>query len=113
MGIDIIDVGWFDAGALHRGNHAAIGAVPVGGCGDVEGIAGQSVSDDFRIDFRAARLGMLELFEHHHAGPLAHDETVAVAIVRTRSFLRLVIEIRGERAAGGEPGNRQPAHRSN
>ena len=40
MGIDVIDVGWLDAGALDRRGHAAIGAVAIlGGRSDVESIA--------------------------------------------------------------------------
>jgi hypothetical protein len=34
---------------------------------------------------------MLELFEHHDAGALAHDETVAVAVIGTRCRSRRVV----------------------
>ena len=56
---------------------------------------------------RAPRLGVLELFEHHHAGPLAHDKAVAVAVVGARGALRLIVEIGRQRAAGGKAGDRQ------
>ena len=62
-----------------------IGAVAVfGRRGDVIGVARQAVTDDLGIDLRAARLGVLQLFEHDDAGALAHDEAVAVPVVGTR-----------------------------
>ena len=110
--IDIVDIGRVDAGPLHRRGHAAEGAVAIlGGRGDVEGVAGEPIADNLRVDARAPRLGMLELLDHHHAGALAHDEAVAVAVVRPRGLLRLVVEIRGQRPAGGKARNGKPAHR--
>src|SRR6476619_7661454 len=84
IGVDVVDVGWLDAGALYRRDHAAIGAVAVlGGRRDVEGVAGKPVADDLGINLGAARLSVLKRIDHHHAGALAHDETVAIAIVGT------------------------------
>src|SRR6478609_10707477 len=112
MGVDVVDVGWLDAGALYRRDHAAIGAVAVlGGRRDVEGVAGKPVADDLGIDLGAARLSVLKRLDHHHAGALAHDETVAIAVIGTRGALRLIVEVGGQRPAGCEAGNGQAAHR--
>ena len=76
----------------------------------MEGVAGKSVADDLGIDFGAARLGVLELLDHHHAGALAHDETVAIAVIGARCALGLIVEIGRERPAGSEAGDCQTAH---
>ena len=110
MRVDIVDIGGIDAGALHRRHHAAIGAVAVlGRRGDVERVARKPVADDLGIDAGAARLGVFEFLQHHHAGPLAHDEAVAVAVIGPRGALGLIVEIGRERAAGGEARDRQAA----
>ena len=89
--VDVVDVARLEAGALQRHAHAAVGAVAVlGRRGDVIGVARQAVADHLGIDARAARLGVLQLFQHDDAGALAHDEAVAV----------LVVGARGLRAAG-------------
>ena len=108
--VDVVDVGRRKPGALERGSHAAEGAVAVlGRRGDVIGVAGQAVADDLGIDFRAARLGVLQLFEDDDAGALAHDEAVAVAVIGPRRLFRRVVALGGQRAAGGEAGERQAA----
>src|SRR3546814_7463376 len=61
-------------------------------------IAGEAVADDLGIDGRATRLGVLEFFEHHHAGTLAHDEAVTVDVPRARAPLGRVVELGRQRA---------------
>ena len=51
--------------------------------GDMVGIARQAVADQLGIDLGAARLRMLIFLEHDDPGALAHDEAVAVLVVRT------------------------------
>ena len=50
-----------------------------------------SVADDFAINFRAARFGMLHLFQHENTGALADDEAVAGGVERTGGPLRVII----------------------
>ena len=89
VGVDVVDVGGANAGALERRRHAAVGAVAVlGRRGDVVGVARQAVADDLGIDLGAARLGVLVFLEHDDAGALAHDEAVAVLVVGARGARR-------------------------
>ena len=75
--------------ALQRHLHGAEAAIAVfRRRGDVIGVARQAIAFHFAIDLRAARLGMLVLFEHHDAGALAHHEAVAVLVVGTRGLVR-------------------------
>src|SRR4030081_4005245 len=103
MGIDVVELGRRDAGALERHGHAAIGAVAVlGRRRDVIGVARQPVADELGIDLRAAAARMLVFLQHHDAGALAHHEAVAVLVVGTRGARRLVVEAGRERAGGRE-----------
>ena len=93
-------------GALQRRRHRAKGAVAVRRRrGDVIGVARQAVADELGINLRAARLGMLVDLEHHAARALAHDETVAIAIIGARGLLRPIVESGRKRLAGGKAGN--------
>ena len=77
MGIDVADLLGIDFRPVQGGFHGPVCAVAVfRRRGDVMGIAGHAVTDHFRIDLRAAFLGVLQFFEHHDAGALAHDESV-------------------------------------
>ena len=99
-------------GALHRHLHGAIAAVAVfGRRGDVIGVARQAIADHFGIDFRAARLGVFQLFQHHDAGALAHHKAVAVLVIGPRGLGGCVVEGGGQRAAGDEAGDAEPADR--
>ena len=101
--VDVVDLRRRDAGALERRRHAALRAVTVRrGGGDVIGVARHPVADQLRIDLCAAALGVLVLFEHDAGRALAHDEPVAVAIVRPRGPRGGVIEGGGQGPAGGE-----------
>ena len=69
------------------------------------GVAGQAVADDLAIDAGAARQSVLALLDHDDAGALAHDEAVAVAVIRARGRGRPVVEMGGQRLGGCEAGN--------
>ena len=75
-------------GLLHAGDRASALVVAVG---DPEGVGRRAVADDLAVDPGAAGLGVLELLEHQHPGPLAQDEAVAIAIERTAGACRLVV----------------------
>ena len=109
MGVDVVDVGRADAGALDGGAHGAEAAIAIG-CrrGDVVGVAAQTIANDFAIDLGAARLGTLIVFEHDNAGAFAHDETIAVLVIGARCRFGIVVEIGGKRAGSGEAGQCQP-----
>src|SRR5262245_44056418 len=111
--VDVVHVAWPNTGALQRHSHRTVGAVAVlRRRRNVVGVAGQAVADNFRVDARAARLGVLEFFQHDNAGALAHDEAVAVLVVGTRGLLRLIVEGGAQRPAGGEAGDRQATDRA-
>ena len=83
MRIDVVDIGRRDARPLQRSAHASEGAVAVlGRRSDVIGVAGEAIADDFGIDLRAARFGVLEFFDNHDTCALAHDKTVAILVIR-------------------------------
>src|SRR5690606_29813596 len=87
VGVDVVDLARADAGALQGHLHAAIAAVAVlGGSGDVVGVAGHAVADDFAVNPGATGLGPLVVLEHDNAGALAHDETVAVLVIGARAL---------------------------
>ncbi len=69
--------------------------------GDVVGVARQAVADDFGVDLRAARLGVLVFLEHDHARALAHHEAVAVLVVGAAGAGRLVVEVGATARAPG------------
>ena len=53
------------------------------GRGHVEGIGAHAEADQLGVDLRAARLRVLVLLEHQHAGALAQHEAVAVLVPGT------------------------------
>src|SRR6185437_14169702 len=79
--------------------------------GDVIGIAREPVANQLGVDFGAARLGVLEGFEHDHAGALAHYEAVAVLVIGPRGARRLFVEGGRERAQRREAGERNAVDR--
>ena len=101
VGVDIVDVACREAGTLQRHGHAAECAVAVfRRRGDVEGVARETIADDFGIDLGAASLGVFQFFEHDDARALAHDETVAVLVIGTGGCGRIVVAGGRERLAG-------------
>src|SRR5579871_376231 len=110
--VDVVDLVGRQPGAAQRVAHRAIGAVAVlRGRGQVIGVAGHAVTDDLGIDFGAARLGVLQLFEHEHAGAFAHDKAVAALVPRPRGGGRVVVVAGRQRPRRGKPGQPQPADR--
>jgi hypothetical protein len=73
----------------------------------VVGVAGEAIADHFAINLGATSLGALVILEHHDAGAFAHDETVAVLVVGPRCSFGMVVEVGGQRASGGEAGERE------
>ena len=61
--------------ALARGRHHVVA------------VGGRAVAGDLGIDLGAARLGVLEFFQHQHAGAAGDDEAVAVLVVGARGRL--------------------------
>ena len=98
MRVDVVDRR-FDV--VERHPHAAHRAF-AGRRDHVEAVGGGAIADDFAIDARAARLGMLELFQHQDARAAGDDEAVAVLVVGARGMLRRLVEIRGHGAHGVE-----------
>ena len=75
------------------------------------GVAGKAVADQLGIDTRAAGLRVVELLEHDAACAFAHDETIAIAVIRTRGLLRPVVEARRQGAAGAKARQRKAIDR--
>ena len=73
---------------LHAAGSAA--AFRVRG-GKVVGVRGDAVADEFPVNFCAALLGVFQRFQNDNAGAFAHDEAVAVHVVRAGGPLGLVI----------------------
>ena len=71
VGVDVVDLGGRDAGALDRG--ASCSGTrrrrPRDGAVMWIGVARQPVADQFGVDLRAARLGVLVLLQHHARPP--------------------------------------------
>ena len=82
--IDVVDRRFH---AFERHPHAAHRAF-AGRLHHVVAVGSGAVAGDFAIDARAARLGMLEFFQHHHAGAAGDDEAVAVLVIGARRLLR-------------------------
>src|SRR5260370_675285 len=85
-----LDLG-FAGGQLEAGR----GSTRCGMCiGDTEGIGRGSEGDQFTMDVRSARLGVLELFEDEHAGPFPEHEAVAILVKRPGGFRGFVVVCR-------------------
>ena len=74
-------------------------------------VSGQAIAHHLGIYFRAARFGVLILFQHDDASALAHHETVAIDIIWARTPLRLVVKVKTQGFARRETGNRHAADR--
>jgi hypothetical protein len=66
----------------------------------------------FGIDFGAALLGVLIFLETHDTSAFAHDETVAVPVVRTATAPRFVTEAGRQRARLAKTGDADRADRA-
>src|SRR5439155_3526735 len=86
--------------------HATSGSFSLGrGSGDMIGIGGIAIAGDLTVNPRPALLGMFEFFQHEHARPFAHDETIAFDVKRARSPFWLLVASaeRLHRAKAGNP----------
>ena len=100
--IDVLDLIRIQTGVVQRDVHALGGACAVlGGRGHVIGVGVHADTDQFGIDGRAARLGVLVLFEYHDTGAVAEHEAVTVLVERTAGGLGIVVAGR-EGARGGK-----------
>ncbi len=54
-------------------------------------VAAHAETDNFCIDFRAAFLRMLVLFQHDHTGTVTQHKTITVFIPRTACRLRVIV----------------------
>ena len=82
MRVDVVDRR-LHAGKSHA--HAADSAL-TRGRDHVVAVRGRAIAGDLGIDACAAGLGVLELFEHEHAGTAGDDEAVAVGVIGARSL---------------------------
>src|SRR3954447_6627879 len=91
MRVDVADLNWFDPRILQSFlHHANCARTCLVRHGDVKGICGHSVADEFRVDACAAPTCVLKLFQNDKPRALAYNESVAVALERTRSMLRVI-----------------------
>ncbi|MCY1525454.1 hypothetical protein D9M68_604330 [compost metagenome] len=95
VAVDVADsiglqVGVFQ-GQLHGAAHG--GVLRLGG---VLAIGVTAEADDFGMDFRPARQGVLQLFQHQHAGAFADHQAIATAVVGAwRGVRRVVLQAGG------------------
>lgn len=71
----------------------------------MEGVVGRARAYDFGVDGRAARLSVLEAFQHEQARAFTHDKAVAVLVKGAGSLFGIVVVRRGERLQRGKAGN--------
>ena len=57
------------------------------------GIASGAVTQDFRIDFGATRLCMVEFLQKEYAGTFAGDKTLPIFLKRTACPVRFIIPV--------------------
>src|SRR6201984_3519133 len=102
VGVYVIDLVRRNACALQSVAHRTERAITVlrWSC-QVKCVAEHAISDHFGLDLRSPPPGVLVLFEDDNSGALAHDETVAFSVPRTRCPWR----------GGGEPGTTCAARR--
>jgi hypothetical protein len=92
VGINVIDLIRRRFSMLERNLHRPGSPFAIRGRrGHVIGVGGKSVSGELAVNLRAPCLGVLELFDHHHAGAFTHDESIPVAVERPRGLLGIVI----------------------
>src|SRR3990167_2256665 len=103
MGIDMLHLARRNIGLAQRLLHGPASTVTVlRAGGEVIGIGTGAVTDQFRQRLRAAGHCMLQGLDYQQAGPLGHDETIAVAVERPRGLLGLIVETSGQRTRRGE-----------
>src|SRR5579871_1397572 len=92
--IDVLHLRGIEARIEQRIHHGAARAIPViGRRRDVEGIAAHAEAEELGIDLRTARPRLIVVLEHHRAGAVTHDETVAVAVPGAARPLRIIVSL--------------------
>lgn len=90
--VDVVNVLRLHACVFQGHLHAACGAAAFRvRSGEVVGVCGDAVADEFPVNLGAAFLGMFQRFQNDDAGAFAHDEAVAVHIIRAGGALGFVI----------------------
>src|SRR5437762_7441947 len=93
MRVDVVDVGWRNAGAANCGSHATKCAVTVlRRRGDMVGIPRKTVADKLTVNARTALFGVIVFLEHDGARTFPHDKSIAIAVVRPRGAFRCVVK---------------------
>ena len=83
MGVDEVDLVAGHVVAVQRELHRPPGAVALlDRLDEVPRVAGGAEADDLGVDARAARLGHLQVLEHHRARALTQHEAVAALVER-------------------------------
>ena len=81
MGVDVADLGGFEASVLDGGLDGDLGAAPSGSRPPAgSGVAAGAEAEDFAVDAGASGLGVLEFLDDQDAGAFAGDPAAAVAI---------------------------------
>ncbi len=105
MGINVVNIGGLETGVFEGVLHGASGAVAFGvGLGDMVGVGGHAVAQQFGVDSGAARFGMLQRFQNQHAASFAHHKAVALGVKRAAGVFRVVVA-GGHRPRGAERAN--------
>ena len=112
VNVHVVNIFGFDAGVLDGVAHRFHGALSFGmGSREVVGVGRTAAADDFAVNPRTARLGVLVLLENQGAGAFADHESVAVLVERTRS-VRGIVVARGKRLHGVETADTRLVDRS-
>ena len=72
---------------MHRADTIALGS----GARDVMRIGRHAEANDLGVDFRAASARVLILLKNQDRSPLAHDESIAIAIERPGSLGGVIV----------------------
>src|SRR5690606_13979859 len=104
VAVDVVDR---TINAGQRLLHAANRAFAAGGH-HVVTIRSGAVADHFTVDRRAARLRVLQLFQHDDTAAARDDKTVTGGVVRTRGLGRRVVVLARQRAHGVEQTAQRP-----
>src|SRR5262249_3027334 len=59
--------------------------------GEMVGVGGIAVANDFTIDPGSSGPGVVELFQNQHTGAFAHNKAVPLRVERTGCLFRIII----------------------
>jgi hypothetical protein len=92
MCVDVVDLCRIDVriaeSVLHRTRRILARRI---GLGHMCRVGGETVAGDLRVDLGSAGKRVVEPFQQHDTGRLAHDEPVALGVERTAGALRIVV----------------------